>query len=98
MKTYLVSKYFTFGVVIKVSVTFKSTLYDFAEFLSKDVVIKEVVNAEAGSGCFPGVGRANTLLSGSNTLAGVSHHEIRRIIKTNLAPPNSTSFNPSTIW
>jgi hypothetical protein len=75
MRTYLVSKYFTFGVVIKVSVTFKSTLYDFAEFLSKDVVIKEVVNAEARSGRFPGVCRANTLLSGSNTLVGVGHNE-----------------------
>jgi hypothetical protein len=45
--TYFVPLDFTFNVILKASITFESTLYNFAEFLGKLFAIKEMVYSKA---------------------------------------------------
>lgn len=62
MPSYLVSLNLALRVILKVSVSLESALYDFSKLFSKGVVVEQVVDAQAGAGCLGGVGGSDSFL------------------------------------
>jgi hypothetical protein len=60
---------FPFSVILKATVTLKTTLHDFAEFLGKLFLIEEMVHSKTRTRRFAGVSWTNAFLSGSDTAA-----------------------------
>lgn len=64
---HLVSKDFSFCIVFEMPVSFVSAFDQLAELNGEGLMVEEVMNSKARSGCLAGVRGANTLLGSPNT-------------------------------